>query len=71
MSKLSDHYPILTGCDLHSQSGECGIECPEFVAGNCHIEEEIRKEFALELIQEEVAYLKDLVAKKKVDGNGV
>ena len=35
-------------CHREGSSGHCGPECPVFIRGDCHIEDEIREELGLE-----------------------
>ena len=41
MSKMSDHYPPLSGCDGIGIMGGCGLDCPVLLDGECPIEDEI------------------------------
>ena len=43
---IMDHYPpdIMSKCEGQGIFGRCGEDCPLFIDGDCHIEDEIQEQ---------------------------
>ena len=45
LERNKDHYPAdaldKESCFYNGQIGNCGLECPTFILGNCSIEDEV------------------------------
>ena len=37
------NYPIMSDCEVVGIYGDCGFECPVFLAGECEYEEEMQE----------------------------
>ena len=47
MERHRDYYPVDAldpeGCFYNNQIGNCGLDCPKYISGNCEIEDEINE----------------------------